>query len=88
LQMEKDDKGSMMIRMGVSGWMFLLVPAYPGCPGSKAIKRSLLAGEGFLSAVTLQDQDQDCPEVVSGHFKTKTQGQQHSSSATSYTDLS
>ena len=22
--------------------MFLLVPAYPGCPGSKAIKRSLL----------------------------------------------
>jgi len=31
-----------MIRMGVSGWMFLLVPAYPGCPGSKAVKRSLL----------------------------------------------
>ena len=25
-----------------SGWMFLLVPAYPGCPGSKAVKRSLL----------------------------------------------
>ena len=22
--------------------MFLLVPAYPGCPGSKAVKRSLL----------------------------------------------
>ena len=22
--------------------MFLLVPAYPGCPGSKAMKRSLL----------------------------------------------
>ena len=42
LQMEKDDKGSTMIRMGVSGWMFLLVPAYPGCPGSKAVKRSLL----------------------------------------------
>ena len=42
LQMEKDDKGSTMIRMGVSGWMFLLVPAYPGCPRSKAIKRSLL----------------------------------------------
>jgi len=39
--MEKDDKGSTMIRMGVSGWMFLLVPAYPGCPGSKAVKRSL-----------------------------------------------
>ena len=42
LQMEKGDKGSTMIRMGVSGWMFLLVPAYPGCPGSKAVKRSLL----------------------------------------------
>ena len=40
--MEKDDKGSTMIRMGVNGWMFLLVPAYPGCPGSKAVKRSLL----------------------------------------------
>jgi len=40
--MEKGDKGSTLIRMGVSGWMFLLVPAYPGCPGSKAIKWSLL----------------------------------------------
>ena len=39
--MEKDDKGSTMIRMGVSGWKFLLVPAYPGCPGSKAVKWSL-----------------------------------------------
>jgi len=39
--MEKDDKGSAMIRMGVSGWMFLLVPAYLGFPGSKAVKRSL-----------------------------------------------
>ena len=40
--MEKDDKGSTMIRMGVSGRMFLLVPAYPGCPGSKAVKRSFV----------------------------------------------
>jgi len=30
-----------LIRIGVSGWKFLLVPAYPGCPGSKAVKRSL-----------------------------------------------
>jgi len=37
--MEEVDKGCPMIRMGVSGWMFLLVPAYPGSPGSKAIKR-------------------------------------------------
>jgi len=28
--------------------MFLLVPAYPGCPGSKAVKRSL-----SFSALTL-----------------------------------
>ena len=28
-----------MIRMGVSEWMFLLVPAYPGSPGQKAVKR-------------------------------------------------
>ena len=35
--MEKGDKGSTMIRMGVSGWMFLLVPAYLGCPGSKPL---------------------------------------------------
>jgi len=30
---------------GVGKWItvcFLLVPAYPGCPGSKAVKRSLL----------------------------------------------
>ena len=42
MQMEKGDKGSTLIRMGVSGRMFLLVPAYPGCPGSKAVKWSLL----------------------------------------------
>ena len=35
-------KWRKMIRIGVSGWKFLLVPAYPGCPGSKAVKRSLL----------------------------------------------
>ena len=40
--MEKDDKGSTMIRMGVSGWMFLLVPAYPGCPGQTTVKWLLL----------------------------------------------
>jgi len=42
MKMEKEDKGSTMIRIGVRGRMFLLVPAYPGCPGSKAVKRSLL----------------------------------------------
>ena len=36
---EEDDKGCPMIRIGVSGWVFLLVLAYPGCPGPKAVKR-------------------------------------------------
>ena len=40
--MEKGDKGSTLTRMGVSGWMFLLVPAYPGCPGQTAVKWLLL----------------------------------------------
>ena len=30
--------------------MFLLVPAYPGCPGSKAVKRSLLLLLTFKNA--------------------------------------
>ena len=34
--------------------MFLLVPAYPGCPGSKAVKRSLLLFQYLaFSALTL-----------------------------------
>jgi len=37
--MEEVDKGCPMIRMGVSGCVFLLAPAYPGCPGPKAVKR-------------------------------------------------
>ena len=37
--MEEVDKGCPMIRMGVSGWMFLLITAYLVCPGPKAIKR-------------------------------------------------
>ena len=41
--MEKGDKGSTLTRMGVSGWMFLLVPAYPGCPGKMAVKWLLLS---------------------------------------------
>jgi len=39
--MEEADKDWMMIRM-VGGWVFLLVPAHPGSPGQRAIKRSLL----------------------------------------------
>jgi len=40
--MEKGDKGSTLTRMGVSGWMLLLVPAYPGCPGQTVVKWLLL----------------------------------------------
>ena len=40
--MEKDDKGSTLIWDRCERGKFLLVPAYPGCPGSKAVKRSLL----------------------------------------------
>jgi len=39
--MEEADKDWMMIRM-VGGWVFLLVPAHPGSPRQRAIKRSLL----------------------------------------------
>jgi len=37
--MQEVDKGCLMTRTGVSGWMFLLVPAYPGSPGPKAVKQ-------------------------------------------------
>jgi len=39
--MEEGDKDWMMIRM-VGGWVFLLVPAHPGSPGQRAVKRLLL----------------------------------------------
>jgi len=39
--MEEADKDWMMMRM-VGGWMFLLVPAHPGNPKQRAIKRLLL----------------------------------------------
>ena len=32
--------------------MFLLVPAYPGCPGSKAVKRSLLSSLLYVSSAS------------------------------------
>jgi len=37
---QKADKDWMMIRM-VGGWVFLLVPAHPGSPGQRAVKRLL-----------------------------------------------
>ena len=47
--MEKGDKESTLTRMGVSRWMFLLVPAYPGCPGQTADKWLLLVGMHVLT---------------------------------------
>jgi len=41
--------------------MFLLVPAYPGCPGSKAVKRSLL----LLLSVLLWN---NCSGTATGLF--------------------
>jgi len=35
----KFDKGCLIIRMGVSGRMFLLVPAHPASPVQRAAKR-------------------------------------------------
>jgi len=35
--------------------MFLLVPAYPGCPGSKAVKRSLVVDHNIAEMTQLID---------------------------------
>jgi len=39
--MEEDGKG-WLIRIGVSRWMFVQVPAHLGSPGQRAIKQLLL----------------------------------------------
>jgi len=52
--MEEADKGWLMIRIGMSGWMFLLVLAHPGSPGQMAIKRMLLLLYQFLVWYTAQ----------------------------------
>jgi len=40
--MEKADKGWLMVRIGVSRWIFLLVLAHLGSPGQRATKPLLL----------------------------------------------
>ena len=47
-----------MSRRGVSGWMFLLVPAHPGRPGQRAVKRScvcVVLGMQWISGSGLPD---------------------------------
>ena len=39
--------------------MFFLVPAYPGCPGSKAVKRSLLLLFCYIGDMLSVDGDAD-----------------------------
>ena len=48
--------------------MFLLVPAYPGCPGSKAVKRSLLlySNQCFALLVGWQEGHPACKNRVVG----------------------
>ena len=43
-----------MIRMGVSGCVFLLVPSYPGCPGPRAVERLCVCG-GVYQYVSLAE---------------------------------
>jgi len=50
-----------MIRMGVSGCMFLLVPAYPGSPGQKAVKR--LCVRAFTLLVGRQEEHLACKKL-------------------------
>jgi len=45
--MEEANKDWMMIRM-VGGSVFLLVPAHPGSPGQRAVKRLLLFTSTYI----------------------------------------
>ena len=49
--MEEADKGWLMTTIGVSRWMFLLVPAHPGCPDKfhRAVKRLCVNWFSFFS---------------------------------------
>jgi len=48
--------------------MFLLVPAYPGCPGSKAVKRSLLLLLLLLWLVIMLQKWEKISPFVGPHF--------------------
>ena len=48
--------------------MFLLVPAYPGCPGSKAVKRSLLLLLHMTQVVVLQEYHNDSAAAIEAKY--------------------
>jgi len=56
--------------------MFLLVPAYPGCPGSKAVKRSLLLllyeNDLICKLYLLTAQNQNLIVILEDHFFVKS----------------
>jgi len=52
--MEEVDKGCLMIRMGVSGRMFLLVSAYLGCPGQQQQQQQQKAVKQLCVCVVLE----------------------------------
>ena len=49
--MKEADKGWVMVRIGVSGCMFLLLLAHPGSLGQRAVKWLLLYSRCYFSKV-------------------------------------
>ena len=52
--MDEADKEWMITVIGVSGWMFLLVPAHLGCPGQNPESRKTVVcvwGEALVSEI-------------------------------------
>jgi len=52
--------------MGVSGWVFLLVPAYPGCPGPKAVKRLCVCSFSALMLLAGRQEGHPACKKLSG----------------------
>jgi len=67
--MEEVDKGCPMIRMGVSGSVFLWVPAYLGSPGPKAVKRCVCVRACVRACVCSETTHLRCGGVVSNQIK-------------------
>jgi len=52
--MDEADKGRLMTTIDVSGWMLLLVPAHPGCPGQNPESRKTVVCVCVCVCVFLQ----------------------------------